>query len=152
VFNFNHSAPRASYPAPKSALEAQRQDLDYFAKAMASDRAFSSAARAAVEAQVSAHRALPEALPSAKLQVALMQVMASADSGHSRVEPIAGPATLILPVRVTRFEEGLYVMRVAAPFRDIRSESRACSRTLFYRSSSRIGMQAGIRLILWRVT
>src|SRR5215467_8220114 len=69
LFNFYRFAPRASYPAPKSALEAQRQDLDYFAKAMALDRAFPPAARAAAEARVSALKALPEALPSPKLQV-----------------------------------------------------------------------------------
>src|SRR5215469_6004529 len=119
LFNFNHLAPTASYPAPKSALEAQRQDLDYFAKAMAFDRAFSPAARAAAEARVSALKALPEALPPAKLQVALMQVMASADNGHSRMDPTADQTTLILPLRVTRFAEGFYVMRAAAPYRDL---------------------------------
>src|SRR6516164_8586491 len=119
LFNFYPSAPKASYPAPQSALEAQRQDLDYFAKAMAFDRAFSPAARAAAEARVSALKALPEALPPAKLQVALMQVMASADNGHSRMDPTADQATLILPLRVTRFAEGFYVMRVAAPYRDL---------------------------------
>jgi len=119
LFNFYPSAPKASYPAPQSALEAQRQDLDYFAKAMAFDRAFSPAARAAAEARVSALKALPEALPPAKLQVALMQVMASADNGHSRMDPTADQTTLILPLRVTRFAEGFYVMRVAAPYRDL---------------------------------
>src|SRR5215472_16789183 len=97
LFNFYHFAPRASYSAPKSALEAQRQDLDYFAKAMAFDRAFSPAAHAAAEARVSALKAMREALPSPKLQVALMQVMALADNGHSRVDPTADQGTLILP-------------------------------------------------------
>jgi len=119
LFNFYRFAPRASYPAPKSALEAQRQDLDYFAKAMALDRAFPPAARAAAEARVSALKALPEALPSGKLQVALMQVMASADNGHSRMDPTADQGTLTLPLRVTRFAEGFYVMRVAAPYREL---------------------------------
>lgn len=45
LFNFYHFAPKASYSAPKSALEAQRQDLDYFAKAMAFDRVFAGRAR-----------------------------------------------------------------------------------------------------------
>lgn len=119
LFNFYHFAPKASYSAPKSALEAQRQDLDYFAKAMAFDRAFSPAAHAAAEARVSALKAMREALPSPKLQVALMQVMALADNGHSRMDPTADQGTLILPLRVTRFAEGFYVMRVAAPYRDI---------------------------------
>jgi hypothetical protein len=119
LFNFYHFAPKVNYPAPKSALEAQRQDLDYFAKAMAFDRAFSPAARAAAEARISALKALSEALPSPKLQVALMQVMASADNGHSRMDPTADHGTLILPLRVTRFAEGFYVLRAAAPYRDL---------------------------------
>ena len=119
LFNFRHFAPTAGYPAPKSALESQRQDLDYFAKAMAFDRAFSPATRAAAEARLSALKALPEALPSPKLHVALMQVTALADNGHSRMDPTADQGTLVLPLRVTRFAEGFYVMRVAAPYRDM---------------------------------
>jgi len=117
--NFHHFAPRASYSPPTSALEAQRQDLDYFAKAMAFDRAFSPAARAEAEARVAALESLPEALPLPKLQVALMQVMALADNGHSRMEATATQGTLILPLRVTAFAEGFYVMRAAAPYRDM---------------------------------
>jgi len=117
--NFHLFAPSANYPAPTSALEAQRQDLDYFSRAMALDRAFSPATRAAGEARVAALKAVPVALPRAKLQVALMQIMASADNGHTRMRPFGAGGTLILPVRVTRFAEGFYVMRVAAPYRDL---------------------------------
>jgi hypothetical protein len=49
LLNFHVSSPKADYPAPGSALEAQRQDLDYFAKAMALDRSFAPAARIAVK-------------------------------------------------------------------------------------------------------
>jgi hypothetical protein len=119
LFKFQPRAPRASYPAPASALEAQRQDLDYFAKAMALDRAFSPSARAAAEARIAALKSLPEALPSPKLQVALMQVMALADNGHSRVGATATEGTLILPLRVTSFAEGFYVLRAAAPYGDM---------------------------------
>ncbi|HEY8009911.1 MAG TPA: hypothetical protein VIE67_02835 [Rudaea sp.] len=119
LFKFHHAAPSANYPVPKSALEAQRQDLDYFARVMALDRAFSAAARAEAESRVAALRALPEALPSPKLQVALMQAMALADNGHSRMDGTADQGTLIVPLRVTRFEEGFYVVRAAAPYRDM---------------------------------
>ncbi|MGH8181235.1 MAG: hypothetical protein ACRETR_09705 [Steroidobacteraceae bacterium] len=119
VLNFHRSAPRADYPAPQSALQAQRQDLDYFAKAMALDRAFSPSTRAAAEGRLSALEALPAALPSPKLHVALMQVMALADNGHSRMGATADQGTLILPLRVTLFAEGFYVMRAAAPYRDL---------------------------------
>lgn len=119
LVNFHHFAPTASYPAATTALEAQRQDLDYFARAMALDRAFSAHARTLAEARVSALESLPEALPPPKLQVALMQAMALADNGHSRVDAIADEHTLILPLRVTRFAEGFYVMRTAAAYRDM---------------------------------
>jgi hypothetical protein len=119
VSNFHLFGPKPNYPAPGSALEAQRQDLDFFAKVMALDRAFSPAARAAGEARIAALKVLPVALPPSGLQVALMQVMESADNGHSRMRPTADQGTLILPVRVTRFAEGFYVMRAAAPYRDM---------------------------------
>jgi hypothetical protein len=48
-----------------------------------------------------------------------MQVMALADNGHSRMDPTASQGTLLLPVRVTRFAEGFFVMRAAAPYRDL---------------------------------
>jgi hypothetical protein len=117
--HFHPSAPSANYPAPASALQAQRQDLDYFAKLMALDRAFSPAARAAGAERVAALKSLPVALPSPKLHVALMQVMARADNAHSRMAATAEQGTLILPVRVTRFAEGFYVMRATAPYRDM---------------------------------
>jgi hypothetical protein len=119
LFNFRPSPPAAAHTAPASALEAQRQDLDYFAKAMALDRAFSPAARAAAEARVSALKSLPETLPSPRLQVALMQVMALADNGHSRMGATADEGTLILPLRVTLFADGFHVMRTAAPYHDL---------------------------------
>src|ERR1700733_7545729 len=117
--HFHPSAPSTNYPAPASALQAQRQDLDYFAEVMALDRAFSPAARAAAAERVAALKSLPVALPSPKLHVALMQVMALADNGHSRMAATASQGTLILPVRMTRFAEGFYVMRATAPYRDM---------------------------------
>jgi hypothetical protein len=117
--HFHPTEPKADDPAPKSALEAQRQDLRYFTKVMALDRAFSPAARAAAETRLHELSALPEALPSQKLQVALMQVMALADNGHSRLDPTADGSTLVLPVQVTRFAEGFYVMRASARYSEL---------------------------------
>jgi len=119
VLNFHVSAPKADYPEPASALEAQRQDLDYFAKAMALDRSFAPAARSAAEKRVADLKALAVAMPPPKLQVALMQAMALADNGHTRLDPIGGQNTLLLPVRVTRFAEGFFVMRTTSPHTDL---------------------------------
>lgn len=114
LWHFHIFAPKPDYPKPASALEAQRQDLDYFAKLMTLDRAFSPAARAEGEKRVAALRNLSVPLPPPKLHVALMQVMALADNGHSRMRPTAPQGTPLLPVRVTRFAEGFYVMRAAS--------------------------------------
>jgi hypothetical protein len=117
-WSFQPSAPASHYPAPQSALAAQRQDLDYFLRLMELDRAFSAAQRAAAQARLAALAALPEALPAPKLLVALMQVMALADNGHTRMEP-AGADALILPLRVTWFDDGFHVMRTTGPYRNL---------------------------------
>jgi hypothetical protein len=119
VFEFHMPPPKANYPAPASALEAQRQDLDYFRKLLSLDRSFSQKSRAAAEKRIGTLQELSTPLPRARLQVALMQVMASADNGHTRMDPIADEGTLVLPVRVTRFEEGFFVMRAAPGYRDM---------------------------------
>ncbi|BDU21684.1 peptidase S41 [Dyella sp. GSA-30] len=118
-FNFHRAAPSASYSTPTSPLEAQQQDVDYFAKVIARDRAFSPDERKTAEARIAALRALPNALPSPMLHVALMQVMALADNGHSRMDATTDQGTLIVPLRVTRFAEGFYVTRAAAAYREM---------------------------------
>jgi hypothetical protein len=116
---FHVSPPKAGYAAPQSALEAQRQDLDYFEKAMALDRSFSPVARAEGEKRVAALKALPTALPPPRLHVALMQVIALADNGHTRMQPLADEGTWLVPLRVTHFAEGFFVMRSAPAYRDM---------------------------------
>ena len=44
--HFYPNPPAANYPKPQTALEAQRQDLDYFQKLLALDLSFSPSARA----------------------------------------------------------------------------------------------------------
>jgi len=117
--NFHRAAPDASYPTPTSPLEAQQQDVDYFAKVIARDRAFSPAAREMAEARLAALRTRPNALPSPTLHVALMQVMALADNGHSRMDAMAEQGALIVPLRLTRFAEGFYVTRAATTYREM---------------------------------
>jgi hypothetical protein len=118
VAQFHLAAPKKDYPAPGSALEAQRQDLDYFAKTVALDRSFSSIARAQAEQRVATLNRLSAALPPPKLHVALMQVMALADNGHTRMQPLAR-TTWLVPLRVTNFAEGFFVMRATPAYRDM---------------------------------
>jgi hypothetical protein len=115
---FRVKAPDVVYPAPSSALDAQRQDLDYFGRLMALDRSYSPAARQAAKRRLAVLEALPDPLPIAKLQVALMQIIALADNGHSHVgETREKGIVWTEPVRVTRFAEGFFVMRAKPPYR-----------------------------------
>jgi hypothetical protein len=117
---FRVKPPDVAYPKPASALDAQRQDLDYFGRLMALDRSYSPAAREAADQRLSALEALPDPLPVAKLQVALMQIIALADNGHSHVGEMRPKGTVWTePVRVTRFAEGFFVMRARPPYRDM---------------------------------
>jgi hypothetical protein len=111
VQHFNPSAPETTYPHPASALEAQRQDLDYFRKLIALDRAFTPAARAEAGRRIASLEKRPAALDRPHFRVALMRIGALADNGHSKVgyDDAANPKEL--PVRVAIFSDGLYVMR-----------------------------------------
>ena len=118
--HFNPDPPANNFPKPATALEAQRQDLAYFRELVALDRSFDPASRKVAQARVSELETSNIALPPQKLHVALMQVMALADNGHTRMRILSdGPKPLMLPVRVTRFADGFYVMRAQAPYRDM---------------------------------
>ena len=110
---FNPAPPALDYPHPANALEAQRQDLDYFGKLVAMDRAFSPAARQEADRRLAALRALPTALDRGHFRVALMEIVALADNGHTRLGPSQKDSQQQpeLPIRVTLFADGLYVMR-----------------------------------------
>jgi hypothetical protein len=111
VTHFNPDPPKADYPKPASALEAQRQDLDYFSKLIALDRSFTPAARAEANRRVATLEKLSAPLDRPHFRVALMQINALADNGHSKTgyDDAANPKEL--PVRVAIFSDGLYVMR-----------------------------------------
>ena len=63
--------------------------------------------------------ALDAVLDRPHFRVALMQIDALADNGHSRVENERGAASLELPVRVTEFSNGLYIMRATEMHADL---------------------------------
>jgi hypothetical protein len=111
--HFYPSPPKAAYPHAADALDEQRQELDYFARLIALDRAFSPQARAEAASRLAALNALPTALDHPHLRVALMRITAIADNGHSRLGFDQGAAPKELPVRVVAFSDGLYVMRAA---------------------------------------
>ncbi|HWA89179.1 MAG TPA: hypothetical protein VG889_04040 [Rhizomicrobium sp.] len=107
---FNPAPPDADYPVPADAREAQRQDIDYFGRLMAMDRAYAPDARAKAE---QALRALADGpvLDRGHLRVALMRVTALADNGHTSFHSKAPSRAVILPIRLAAFADGLHVMR-----------------------------------------
>jgi hypothetical protein len=118
--HFYPSPPAADYPQPKNLLEAQRQDLDYFAKLQAMDRAYSPAARAEENRRIAQMEAASTPVSPQAFLVQLMQISALADNGHTHVRML-GPGRVpnLMPVRVTRFAEGFYVMRAKTPYKDM---------------------------------
>ena len=120
IAHFRVKAPEIRYPKPSSALEAQRQDLDYFGRLLALDRSYTPQRRATAGHRLAALEHLSSPRPLPKLQTALMQIIALADNGHSRVDPIRDKGTLWTePLRITRFTEGFYIMRATASYRDM---------------------------------
>jgi hypothetical protein len=120
IAHFRVKAPEIRYPKPSSALEAQRQDLDYFGRLLALDRSYTPQRRATAGHRLAALEPLSSPRPLPKLQTALMQIIALADNGHSRVDPIRDKGTLWTePLRITRFTEGFYIMRATASYRDM---------------------------------
>ncbi|HEY1630027.1 MAG TPA: hypothetical protein VGF56_01870 [Rhizomicrobium sp.] len=117
--HFYPDAPVADYPKPASALEAQQQDADYFARVMAMDRAFTPAERAEANRRIAALKT--KLLPPDVFEVRLDQITALADNGHTHLR-ILGPdrvAPNLLPIRVTRFADGFTVMRAKPAYADM---------------------------------
>jgi hypothetical protein len=108
---FNPAPPSVDYPKPTSALEAQRQDTDYFGKLIALDRAFAPAARAEANRRIAVLEKLTAPLDRPHFRIALMRIDALADNGHSKVGYDPGATPKELPVRVAIFSDGLYVLR-----------------------------------------
>lgn len=115
--HFYPSPPQAKYGKPKDPLEAQRQDLDYFAKLVAMDRSYSTEARAQAQRRIAELADLKTVVPRPNFRVALMQIAALADNGHTRVDSDSGP--MELPVRVASFSDGIYVLHATKPYADL---------------------------------
>ena len=109
--HFHPAAPSRHYPAAANALDAQRQDIRYFRQLIALDRSFAPQDRVEANRRLDALEALGTVLDRPHFRVSLMQIDALADNGHSRVEYEHGAAPLELPVRVSAFSDGLYIMR-----------------------------------------
>jgi hypothetical protein len=109
--HFHPSAPKPHFPPAASALDAQRQDLDYYRQLIAMDRSFPPTGRSEANRRLDALERLGTVLDPPHFRVSLMQIDALADNGHSRVENEPRAPASELPVRVVDFSDGLYVMR-----------------------------------------
>jgi hypothetical protein len=118
-YHFHPSAPRLHYPAAATTLEAQRQDIQYFRRLIALDRSFAPNDRTEAYRGLGALEALNTVLDRPQFRVSLMRIDALADNGHSRVENERSAAPLELPVRVTEFSDGLYIMRATEMYSDL---------------------------------
>lgn len=111
MLHFYPDPPAKNYPKPSSPLEAQRQDLDYFRRVLTLDRSFSDTARREANARLSALSKSDKVLSFPQLLVALMRIEALADNGHTKIRFSEPAMPTELPVRVSEFSDGLYVMR-----------------------------------------
>ena len=119
IEHFDVPAPKADYPKPQNLLEAQKQDLDYFGKLVATDRSYTIEGRDRAKAKLAELKQLNSPLHPARLKVSLMQMLAMADNGHSSMfdgDSSSNPLMLAEPIRVTSFSDGFYVMRAEKPY------------------------------------
>lgn len=117
--HFYPSPPQATYLKPKDPLEAQRQDLDYFAKLVAMDRSYSTEARAQARRRISELADSKTVVPRPNFRVALMEIAALADNGHTRVDSDSSADPMELPVRVAAFSDGIYVLHATKTYADL---------------------------------
>jgi len=106
---FYPDPPAQTYPKPGNALEAQRQDLDYFKRLLALDFSFSPATREQANAEIAKLERSSTVFSHAQFRVAAMRIMALADNGHTTTS-VASGTPMELPVRVADFSDGFYVM------------------------------------------
>lgn len=114
------AAPEASYPAPQSLEEANRQDIDFLARLLEIDRTFSPEARAAFSAGIAALQPRAGDLSPAELEMEAARLIALADNGHTNVRGVSQGLTMnALPIRIHRFAEGYFIIRARPELADL---------------------------------
>lgn len=109
---FYPAPPRASYPPAQDAATAQRQDLDHFRHYFELNRSYSATSLAAARAAWREADARAGTLSPAGFDLAIMRMVALADSGHSQIyKPSLYASVNRIPCRLYRFGDGWYVVR-----------------------------------------
>ena len=115
LHKFNPAPPPNDFPRPANALEAQQQDIEQFSRLLAMDRAFSPATRTEAKRQLAELKAERIPLDHGRFRVALMRITALADNGHTSLDDKKD----CVPIRVTWFTDGLYVLRAKLEYADL---------------------------------
>lgn len=118
LHRFSPNPPPSDFPPAADALAAQRQDVEQFARLLAMDRSFSPAARAEANRRIAELNSGRTPLAPGAFRVALMRIAALADNGHTQLYDRDARQPLV-PVRVTLFADGLYVLRAKAAYADL---------------------------------
>jgi hypothetical protein len=120
---FGAVLPKAAYPAPKDSAEAYRQDLDYLDRLTSVDRSFSAPAAARFHERIADLKSGAQSLSRAQFFLGVAEAVALADNAHTSVDADAWRGQLEgAPLRLQWFEEGLHVVRAAAPYEELRGK------------------------------
>jgi hypothetical protein len=107
-------------PAPRDAVQARVQDLDYLAHLPEVDRSFTPAAAARFRDRIRALRAAAPKLGDARFFLEVAAAVALSDNAHTNVDAVSWRAKLASsPVRLAWFPEGLFVVRAMAGHEDL---------------------------------
>jgi hypothetical protein len=109
---FYPSPPAAQFPPAADLKTAQQQDLEYFRHYLDLNRTFTPEARARLLQLLEQNEARAGSFTPAQFSLAVAEMAALADNGHSRIAP-GGMARsqAHLPCRLYRFADGYYVIR-----------------------------------------
>ncbi len=112
VRKFYPNAPEPRFGPPRDAAEGQRQDLEYFQSYFALEKAYAPEARARAMELFALEQATVGSQSPEQFDLALARIVALADNGHSRVQPLSlARRHPRLPCRLYRFDDGFRVLR-----------------------------------------
>jgi hypothetical protein len=109
---FYPTPPLAHAVAGSDAATRQREDFDYFQHYFDLNRTYTAESRARAEKLLAEYGRKAGALTDAQFDLAIAQIVALADNGHSRVQP--GPLSRRhnrLPCRFYHFDDGIRIIR-----------------------------------------
>jgi hypothetical protein len=109
---FYPSPPTAHVGGASNAASRQREDFDYFRSYFELNRTFTVQSQARAEQLLAQYRERSGSLSDAQFDLAIAQMAALADNGHSRIQP--GPLSRRhnrLPCRFYHFDDGYRIIR-----------------------------------------